>query len=128
MVLGPEELDVRAAGLETVCQDLALCSTRGARRPPGRRECRSKLAALGVRLSDTDVLVRALSGGQRQSIAIARSLSERVKLICLDEPTAALGVKQTAQVINLVRSIAARGTGVILVTHPFAPWPIVSSS
>lgn len=130
--------DARAAGLETVYQDLALCSNlsvthnmmlgrehtrlwlglipvRDDRR--AAEECRAKLAALGVRLSDTNVLVRSLSGGQRQSIAIARSLSERVELIRLDEPTAALGVKQTAQVINLVRSIAARGTGVILVTH-----------
>jgi ribose transport system permease protein/ribose transport system ATP-binding protein len=130
--------EARAAGLETVYQDLALCSNlsvthnmmlgrehtrrwlgfipvRDDRR--AAQECRTKLASLGVTLSDTNVLVRSLSGGQRQSIAIARSLSERVKLICLDEPTAALGVKQTAQVINLVRSIAARGTGVILVTH-----------
>ncbi|MEP7239632.1 MAG: ATP-binding cassette domain-containing protein [Devosia sp.] len=130
--------DARAAGLETVYQDLALCSNlsvthnmmlgrehtrlwlgfipvRDDRRAAD--ECRAKLAALGVTLSDTNVLVRLLSGGQRQSIAIARSLSERVKLICLDEPTAALGVKQTAQVVTLVRSIAAQGTGVILVTH-----------
>ncbi len=130
--------DARAAGLETVYQDLALCSNLSVThnmmlgREHTRRwlgfipvrddrraaeECRSKLAALGVTLSDTNVLVRSLSGGQRQSIAIARSLSERVKLICLDEPTAALGVRQTAQVIALVRSIAAGGTGVILVTH-----------
>jgi ABC-type sugar transport system ATPase subunit len=61
--------------------------------------------------------VRSLSGGQRQSIAIARSLGNHVKLICLDEPTAALGVKQKAQVAQLVRSIAATGTGVILITH-----------
>ena len=66
------------------------------------------------------MLVRSLSGGQRQSVAIARSLGEHVKLICLDEPTAALGVKQTAQVIRLIRSIAASGTGVILVTHDLA--------
>jgi ABC-type sugar transport system ATPase subunit len=52
-----------------------------------------------------------------QSIAIARSLTEHVKLICLDEPTAALGARQTAQVVRLVRSITASGTGVILVTH-----------
>ena len=130
--------DARAAGLETVYQDLALCANLSVThnmmlgREHTRRwlgvipvrddrraaeECRTKLAALGVTLSDTNVLVRSLSGGQRQSIAIALSLSERVKLICLDEPTAALGVKQTAQVITLVRSIAARGTGVILVTH-----------
>ncbi len=130
--------DARAAGLETIYQDLALCSNLsvthnmmlGRERTrnwlgfiPIRddrwaaQECRAKLAELGVTLSDTNVLVRALSGGQRQSIAIARSLSESVKLICLDEPTAALGVKQTAQVVNLIRSIAGRGTGVILVTH-----------
>jgi ribose/xylose/arabinose/galactoside ABC-type transport system permease subunit/ABC-type branched-subunit amino acid transport system ATPase component len=130
--------DARAAGLETVYQDLALCSnlsithnmmlgreqTRrwlGVIRVRDDRKaaelCRARLAALGVTLQDENVLVRSLSGGQRQSIAIARSLAEHVRLICLDEPTAALGVKQTAQVVGLIRSIAASGTGVILVTH-----------
>ena len=130
--------DARAAGLETVYQDLALCPNLSVAhnmvlgREETRRwlgifpvrddrkaaeQCRSRLAALGVTLRDENVLVRSLSGGQRQSIAIARSLAEHVKLICLDEPTAALGVKQTAQVIKLIRSIAASGTGVILVTH-----------
>jgi ribose transport system permease protein/ribose transport system ATP-binding protein len=130
--------DARAAGLETVYQDLALCPNLSVAhnmvlgREETRRwlgifpvrddrkaaeQCRSRLAALGVALRDENVLVRSLSGGQRQSIAIARSLAEHVKLICLDEPTAALGVKQTAQVIKLIQSIAASGTGVILVTH-----------
>lgn len=130
--------DARQAGLETVYQDLALCPNLSIAhnmmlgREQTRRwlgfipvrddrqaaeQCRARLAALGVTLRDENVLVRALSGGQRQSIAIARSLGQHVKLICLDEPTAALGVKQTAQVVDLVRSIAARGTGVILVTH-----------
>ncbi|QIG51697.1 ATP-binding cassette domain-containing protein [Nordella sp. HKS 07] len=133
--------DARAAGLETVYQDLALCPNLSVAhnmilgREETRRwlgllpvrddrkaaeQCRERLAALGVTLRDEDVLVRSLSGGQRQSIAIARSLGAHVKLICLDEPTAALGVKQTAQVINLIRSIAAQGTGVILVTHDLA--------
>lgn len=133
--------DARAAGLETVYQDLALCPNLSVShnmilgREATRRwlgflpvrddrkaaeQCRERLAALGVTLRDEDVLVRSLSGGQRQSIAIARSLGEHVKLICLDEPTAALGVKQTAQVMNLIRSIAAQGTGVILVTHDLA--------
>ena len=130
--------DARAAGLETVYQDLALCPNlsithnmmlgRERRRRwlgfiPVRddrlaaKQCRDRLAALGVTLRDDNALVRSLSGGQRQSVAIARSLGDHVKLICLDEPTAALGVKQTAQVVGLIRSIAARGTGVILVTH-----------
>lgn len=130
--------DARHAGLETVYQDLALCPNLSIAhnmmlgREQTRRwlgfipvrddrqaaeQCRARLAALGVTLRDENVLVRALSGGQRQSIAIARSLGQHVKLICLDEPTAALGVKQTAQVVDLIRSIAARGTGVILVTH-----------
>jgi ribose/xylose/arabinose/galactoside ABC-type transport system permease subunit/ABC-type branched-subunit amino acid transport system ATPase component len=130
--------DARAAGLETVYQDLALCPNLSVAhnmilgREETRRwlgfipvrddrkaaqQCRERLGVLGVTLRDEDVLVRSLSGGQRQSIAIARSLGEHVKLICLDEPTAALGVRQTAQVIDLIRSIAAAGTGVILVTH-----------
>jgi len=130
--------DARAAGLETVYQDLALCSNLSIAHNMmlGREErrlwlgfipvrddrgaadqCRARLAALSVTLRDENALVRSLSGGQRQSVAIARSLGEHVKLICLDEPTAALGVKQTAQVAALIRSIAANGTGVILVTH-----------
>ncbi|MBI4045665.1 MAG: sugar ABC transporter ATP-binding protein, partial [Devosia nanyangense] len=133
--------DARAAGLETVYQDLALCPNLSIvhnmmlGREPTRRwlglipvrddrraaqESRRRLLDLGVTLRDDNVLVRSLSGGQRQSIAIARSLGEHVKLICLDEPTAALGVKQTAQVIDLVRSIAEAGTGIILVTHDMA--------
>ena len=133
--------DARKAGLETVYQDLALCPNLSVvhnmmlgREPIRRwlgilpirddrraaRQCRERLLALGVSLHDDNVLVRSLSGGQRQSIAIARSLGEDVKLICLDEPTAALGVKQTQQVVDLVRSIAQSGTGVILVTHDLA--------
>ncbi len=138
MVLFKSPHEARAAGIETVYQDLALCPNLSVThnmmlgREQRRRwlgfvpvrddvraaeECRIKLATLGVTLSDHNILVRSLSGGQRQSVAIARSLAEHVTLICLDEPTAALGVKQTAQVIGLIRSIAASGTGVILITH-----------
>ena len=136
---GPQ--DARAHGVETVYQDLALCpnlsvvhnmmlgreqTRRWLRLIPVRDDrraansCRTRLAALGVTLRDDNVLVRSLSGGQRQAVVIARALGEHVKLICLDEPTAALGVKQTAQVIRLIRSIAASGTGVIIVTHDLA--------
>ena len=128
----------RAEGVETVYQDLALCPNLSVThnmmlgREKTRRwlgfipvrddaaaegDARERLASLGVALSDYGLLVRSLSGGQRQSVAIARSLGAHVRLICLDEPTAALGVKQTAQVSRLIRSIAARGTGVILITH-----------
>ena len=128
-------------GLETVYQDLALCPNLSVTHNMmlGREQTRRWLGfipvrddrkaaenaarsspTLGVTLRDHNVLVRSLSGGQRQSVAIARALGEHVKLICLDEPTAALGVKQTAQVIRLIRSIAASGTGVILVTHDLA--------
>jgi ABC-type sugar transport system ATPase subunit len=64
--------------------------------------------------------VDALSGGQRQAIAVARCLEDNVRVACLDEPTAALGVAQTAQVLNLIRSLRSRGTGVIMITHDIA--------
>jgi D-xylose transport system ATP-binding protein len=61
--------------------------------------------------------VGALSGGQRQSIAIARSLLGEPRMVILDEPTAALGVSQTAQVLELIRNLKERGLGVILISH-----------
>lgn len=134
-------VDARAAGLETVYQDLALCPNLSIAHNMilGREKTkrwlgfipvrddqhaieltRTRLGALGVTLHDENALIRSLSGGQRQSVAIARALSDNVKLICLDEPTAALGVKQTAQVMKSIRSVAKTGTGVILVTHDLA--------
>ncbi len=61
--------------------------------------------------------VASLSGGQRQTVAIARAVLWNSKLVILDEPTAALGVAQTEQVLNLVRRLADNGLGVILISH-----------
>ena len=61
--------------------------------------------------------VSSLSGGQRQTVAIARAVLWNSKLVILDEPTAALGVAQTEQVLNLVRRLAENGLGVVLITH-----------
>jgi ribose/xylose/arabinose/galactoside ABC-type transport system permease subunit/ABC-type multidrug transport system ATPase subunit len=128
----------RAVGIETVYQDLALCpnlsvshnlvlSDEPTRRLLGvlpvrddvtaDRRAGERLARLGVRLRDTRVAVSRLSGGQRQSVAIARAVHDDVRVVILDEPTAALGVSQTRNVLELVRSIAASGTGIIFITH-----------
>jgi ribose/xylose/arabinose/galactoside ABC-type transport system permease subunit/ABC-type multidrug transport system ATPase subunit len=130
----------RAAGVETVYQDLALCQNLSVIHnlvlgsEPVRRygpvrlrddrtaaaATRGRLAALGIRLPDPSLLVESLSGGQRQAIAVARTLADHVRLVCLDEPTAALGVTQTAQVLKLVRSVADQGTSVLMITHDVA--------
>jgi ABC-type sugar transport system ATPase subunit len=72
---------------------------------------------LSVQLDDLTVPVRSLSGGQQQSVAIARSLRSDVRVVILDEPTAALGVAQSRNVLELVRRIADRGTAVIMISH-----------
>lgn len=143
MRLGGEEIslssphDARARGIETVFQDLALCPNLGVahnlvlgdepRRGPrflGLRDdrralalARERTATLGVRIEDFNRPVQTLSGGQRQAVAIGRVIRDDVRIVVLDEPTAALGVAQTRQVLDLVRGTAARGHGVILITH-----------
>jgi ABC-type sugar transport system ATPase subunit len=62
-------------------------------------------------------LVGSLSGGQRQAIAVARAVMREAKLVIMDEPTAALGVTQTAQVLELIKTLASRGIGVLLISH-----------
>lgn len=75
------------------------------------------LEQLGITLRSVDAVVRELSGGQKQSVAIARALSWASRIVLLDEPTAALGVAQTQQLLNLIRRVRDLGLGVVLISH-----------
>ena len=82
------------------------------------RKAGETLAGLSVRtVKSVRQRVASLSGGQRQTVAIARAVLWNSRLVVLDEPTAALGVAQTEQVLNLVRRLADRGLGVLLISH-----------
>ncbi|MDJ0378785.1 ATP-binding cassette domain-containing protein [Cryobacterium sp. PH31-L1] len=122
-------------GIATVFQDLALCDNLnvidnlflGRELRPGRlneaaMETRSweLLRQLSAKIPSVRIPVASLSGGQRQTVAIARSLLGNPKVIILDEPTAALGVAQTAEVLNLVERLRERGLGVIMISHNMA--------
>lgn len=119
-------------GIATVFQDLALCENLdvvaniflGQELSPYRLDEVSMevkawtlLNELAARIPDVRDVVASLSGGQRQTVAIARSLLLEPKIIMLDEPTAALGVAQTAEVLNLVERVRDRGLGVIMISH-----------
>jgi D-xylose transport system ATP-binding protein len=132
--------DAAALGITTVYQDLALCDNLdvtanlflGREETVGgvagvldsatmERRARELLASLRVRtLKSVRIAVGALSGGQRQSVAIARSLLGEPRLVMLDEPTAALGVEQTAEVLALVARLRERGLGVVVISHNLA--------
>ncbi|HWB35425.1 MAG TPA: ATP-binding cassette domain-containing protein [Rugosimonospora sp.] len=126
--------DAAALGVEIVYQDLALCDnldivqnmflgrekTRGIvlDDPTMERMAGETLQRLSVRtVKSLRQLVASLSGGQRQTVAIAKAVLWNSKLVILDEPTAALGVAQTAQVLELVRQLADQGLGVVLISH-----------
>lgn len=131
--------DALARGVATIYQDLALAPrlsiaqnvfmgselTRPVLLPflrvlDKRRmiaESRRHLAGLSVAVTDMTRPVERLSGGQRQAVAIARALRWSAEIIIMDEPTAALGVKETALVLDLVRTLKADGRTVILVSH-----------
>ncbi|CAM3931808.1 ATP-binding cassette domain-containing protein [Corynebacterium belfantii] len=82
-----------------------------------RRITQEQLAAMGIDLPDVDVEVESLSGGQRQVVAIARAVYFGARVIILDEPTAALGVKQSGMVLRFVAAAREKGIGVVLITH-----------
>jgi ABC-type sugar transport system ATPase subunit len=84
------------------------------------REAKGYLERLSVPLDDMDRPVERLSGGQRQAVALSRSLRWNAGVIIMDEPTAALGVKETAQVLGLIRHLRAEGRTVVLVSHNMA--------
>ncbi|WP_166355457.1 ATP-binding cassette domain-containing protein [Phytoactinopolyspora limicola] len=122
-------------GIEMVYQDLALCDDidvagnlflgREPRTAGGlmlderamHAQAREHLDALRIRIPLTDLPVRALSGGQRQAVAIARAVTFGPRVLIMDEPTAALAVSEVRTVLELIRTVARRGVSVILITH-----------
>jgi len=121
-------------GIATVYQDLALCDNLDIvqnmylGREETRRgtldeikmelETRKLLNDLSVStVKSVRQLVGSLSGGQRQAVAVARAVMRQSELVILDEPTAALGVTQTGQVLELIKTLASRGIGVIIISH-----------
>ncbi|GGP40359.1 ATP-binding cassette domain-containing protein [Saccharothrix coeruleofusca] len=126
--------DAAALGIEVVYQDLALCDNLdivqnmflGRERGKAgmldetdmEQAARKTLTSLSVRtVKSVRTQVSSLSGGQRQTVAIAKAVLWNSKVVLLDEPTAALGVAQTRQVLDLVRRLAEQGLGVVLISH-----------
>ena len=130
---GPK--DAANLGIEVVYQDLALCDNLDVvqnmylgrevrdviwrlREPPMEQKTAETLKSLAVTtIKSIRQPVASLSGGQRQSVAVARAVLWNSKLVILDEPTAALGVAQTEQVLALVRRLAEQGLAVVLISH-----------
>ncbi|PPF76629.1 ABC transporter ATP-binding protein [Subtercola sp. Z020] len=125
----------RALGIATVFQDLALCDnldvvsnlflgreiTHGTLdEEEMEQRAWSLLRQLSAKIPSVRIAVASLSGGQRQTVAIARSLIGEPSVVILDEPTAALGVAQTAEVLNLIERLRERGLGVLIISHNMA--------
>ncbi len=127
--------EARELGIATVYQDLALCDnldvvanlflgqehghlTLAEEQMEG--QARELLRQLSAKLPSLRAPVAGLSGGQRQTVAIARALVGDPSVVILDEPTAALGVEQTAEVLNLVEALRDRGLAVLIITHNMA--------
>jgi ABC-type sugar transport system ATPase subunit len=131
--------EARAKGIETVYQDLAVAPhldavaniflgrERRVEGAPGwlgfldnarmRRETNEQLANLRVRVPDPERRLVTLSGGQRQGVAVARAVMWASKIVIMDEPTAALGVAQTAMVLDLMRQVRDAGIPVVFISH-----------
>ena len=129
--------DAMGRGIATVYQDLALVPLMSiarnffmGREPTKRtlgvpvydsgfanRVALAELDKFGIRVADGEQAVGTLSGGQRQCLAIARAVYFGAKILILDEPTAALGVKQSANVLKMILRVRARGIGIIFITH-----------
>ena len=134
--------DAVALGIATVHQDLALCdnldvvanlflgreeiepgvghATRSLDETDMEHRAHELLGGLAVTITDVRAEVGTMSGGQRQQVAIARSLLGDPRVVILDEPSAALGVRQTAQVLGLIERLRDQGHGVVLVSHNLA--------
>ena len=139
-ISGPS--DAVQLGIATVYQDLALCDNldvvenlflgreEKSEGPAGfvgqldevdmEKQTGELLQNLAVTITSVRAEVGTMSGGQRQQVAIARSLLGEPKLVMLDEPTAALGVRQTAQVLELIKTLRERGHGVVVISHNLA--------
>jgi D-xylose transport system ATP-binding protein len=139
-ISGPN--DVGRLGIATVYQDLALCDNLDvvANLYLGREQtdtlvplavepldevsmekrANEVLSSLSVRIPSVRIPVASLSGGQRQSVAVARSVMWKSKVVLLDEPTAALGVAQTRQVLDLIKRLREQGLGVVVISHNLA--------
>jgi D-xylose transport system ATP-binding protein len=132
--------DSAALGIATVYQDLALCDNldvvanlflgRELATPGGplgvmdevtmERRAVEVLRRLSVKIPSVRIPIASLSGGQRQSVAVARSVLGDNKVVLLDEPTAALGVAQTHEVLELIKRLRTQGLGVVLISHNLA--------
>ncbi|HEX2349330.1 MAG TPA: ATP-binding cassette domain-containing protein [Ktedonobacterales bacterium] len=138
-ISGPS--DATHLGIETVYQDLALCdnldvvnnlylgreavtASAGPLSPLNELEMERRtvevLRQLEVKLPSVRSAVESLSGGQRQSIAVAKTILRNAKVVLLDEPTAALGVAQTRQVLNLIKRLREQGLALVVISHNLA--------
>jgi len=133
-------MDARRQGIETVYQELAVAPAlsvsenlflgreprraglagrvlRMIDRPRMRRESAEQLAALGITIGAPTLAVESLSGGQRQAVAVARSSAFARHVVIMDEPTAALGVRESGMVLDVIRRVRERGLSVVVISH-----------